>query len=129
MVGGFRNMYYYTDVWEKWIALFEEMNAKGGSDYWLNLTSYTPPSAWFLQYVNCLWMQVSNDVGFIGKKDQVSDKDRMLTYRDDRYYDFCRERQFQFPLSRMYNHDPIYGNEAKVELTDDEFRDYLFTMA
>lgn len=129
MVGGFRNMYYYTDVWEKWIAVFNRLSEEGGDDYWLNLTSYTPPSAWFLKYVNCLWMQVSNDVGFVGKKGQVTDKDRMLTYRDDRYYDFYRERQFQVPGSRLYNHDPIYGNEAKVELSDDEFREYLFTMA
>lgn len=129
MVGGFNNMYYYADTWEKWITLFQKMNKAGGNDYWLNLTSYTPPSAWFLKYVNCLWMQVSNDVGFVGKKGQVTDKDRMLTYRDDRYYDFYRERQFQVPGSRLYNHDPIYGNEAKVKLSDDEFRDYLFTMA
>ena len=29
----------------------------------------------------------------------------------------------------LYNHDPIYGNTAEVEMNDEDFRDYLFTMA
>ncbi|MBQ8502786.1 MAG: hypothetical protein IJ491_00720 [Clostridia bacterium] len=129
MVGGYKNMYFYTDVWEKWLNIFEKMGEKGGNDLWINLTCYAPPSAWFLQWVNSVWMQISDDIGFIGSHKEVSDKDRMLSYRDERYFDFYRNRQFQFPQSCLYNHDPIYGNEAKVKMTDDEFRDYLFTMA
>ena len=101
----------------------------GGADFWINLTCYAWPSAWFLQWVNSVWMQISFDVGFIGKKGDVSDKDGMLSYRDSIYYDFSRVRQFQFPQRALYNHDPIYGKEAKVSMTDDEFREYLFTMA
>jgi hypothetical protein len=74
-------------------------------------------------------MQISDDVGFVGKKGQASDKDRMLSYRDDKYYDFYNDRQFQLPQRALYNHDPIYGNEAKVEMNDEDFRSYLFTMA
>lgn len=129
MVGGYKNMYFYTDIWEKWIKVFEKMNAKGGSDFWINLTCYAPPSPWFLQWVNSIWMQISDDIGFIGSQREVSDKDRMLSYRDERYFDFYKTRQFQLPQRCLYNHDPIYGNEAKVKMTDDEFRDYLFTMA
>ncbi len=129
MTGGYRNMYYYTDLWEKWIEVFIRLCEAGGSDYWLNVTCYVPPSPWFLQYCNSLWMQVSDDVGFIGKKGVSSDKDRMLSYRDERYFDFYKDRQFQFPQSCLYNHDPVYGNEAKVNMSDDEFREYLFTMA
>lgn len=129
MTGGYRNMYYYSDVWEKWIVLFNKLYANGGNDYWLNNTSYLPPSPWFLQYSNSVWMQVSTDVGFEGKKGVVSDKDRMLSYRDERYFEFYKDRQFQFPQSQLYNHDPVYGNEAKVNMSDDEFREYLFTMA
>ena len=102
-------------------------NSKG--NYWINLTCYAPPSPWNLMHVSSLWMQISDDVGFIGKKDKVSDKDRMLSYRDDRYFDFYNGRQFQFPQRALYNHDPIYGNEAKVSMSDDDFRVYLYTMA
>lgn len=129
MTGGYRDMYYYTDLWEKWTVLFDKLYENGGSDYWLNNTSYLPPSPWFLQYSNSVWMQVSTDVGFEGKKGVLSDKDRMLSYRDERYFEFYKDRQFQFPQRCLYNHDPVYGNEAKVNMNDEEFRDYLFTMA
>lgn len=129
LTGGYKDIYFFTDTWERWIKAFEKFAQGGGSDFWINLTCYAWPSAWFLQWVNSVWMQISLDVGFIGKKGTVSDKDRMLSYRDELYCDFSRVRQFQFPQRALYNHDPIYGKEAKVSMTDDEFREYLFTMA
>lgn len=129
MVGGDSYMYYYSDVWEKWTAVFDKLYANSKGNYWINLTCYAPPSPWYLMHVSSLWMQISDDVGFIGKKDKVSDKDRMLSYRDDKYFDFYNGRQFQFPQRALYNHDPIYGNEAKVSMSDEDFRVYLFTMA
>ncbi len=129
LTGGYKDVYFFTDTWERWINSFEKFALCGGTDFWINLTCYAWPSAWFLQWVNSVWMQISFDVGFIGKQGSVSDKDRMLSYRDELYYDFTRVRQFQFPQRALYNHDPIYGKEAKVSMTDDEFREYLFTMA
>ena len=129
LTGGYKDIYFFTDTWERWIKAFEKFGYAGGADFWINLTCYAWPSAWFLQWVNSVWMQISLDVGFIGKKGAVSDKDRMLSYRDELYCDFSRVRQFQFPQRALYNHDPIYGKEAKVSMTDDEFREYLFTMA
>ncbi len=129
LTGGPDDIYFYTDIWERWIGSFEKLAQAGGSDFWINLTCYAWPSPWFLQWVNSLWMQISLDHGFTGKKGVVSDKDRMLSYRDEVYYDFSRVRQFQFPQRALYNHDPVYGKEAKVSMTDDEFREYLFTMA
>jgi len=129
MVGGENNMYFYTDIWEKWIAIFEKLSDNAAERFWINLTCYAPPSAWFLKWVNSVWMQISNDHGFIGKKGKVSDKDGFLSYRDEMYFDFYETRQFQFPQMSLYNHDPIYGASAKVKMSDDEFRSYLFTMA
>ncbi len=129
LTGGPDCVYFYTDTWERWIKSFEKFALAGGSDFWINLTCYAWPSPWFLQWVNSLWIQISLDHGFTGKKGEVSDKDRMLSYRDEVYYDFYRVRQFQFPQRALYNHDPVYGKEAKVSMTDEEFRDYLFTMA
>ena len=129
MTGGWNDMYFYTDIWEKWIKIFEILNDNAAEKFWINLTCYAPPSAWFLQWVNSVWMQISNDHGFIGKKGQVSDKDGFLSYRDEMYFDFYETRQFQFPQMSLYNHAPIYGAEAKVKMSDDDFRSYLFTMA
>ena len=129
ITGGDSYMYFYNEVWEKWTEVFDKLYANSKGNYWINLTCYAPPSPWFLMHVSSLWMQISDDVGFVDKKGQASDKDRMLSYRDDKYYDFYNGRQFQFPQRALYNHDPIYGNEAKVEMNDEDFRSYLFTMA
>ncbi len=129
ITGGYKNMYFYTDVWEKWIAVFERLSENAFDGLWINLTCYAPPSAWFLKWVNSVWMQVSNDHGFIGKKGSISDKDGLLSYRDEMYFDFYENRQYQFPQMSIYNHDPIYGVEAKVKMSDEDFRSYLFTMA
>ncbi len=134
MVGGKNDMYYYSELWERWIAVFSALVKNAKEDLFINLTCYAPPSPWFLQWVNTVWMQNSGDIGFInrspdGKKLSAPQKDQALTYRDDMYYDFYRERGFCFPPSNMYNHDPIYGNEAKISMTDEQFREYLFTNA
>ncbi len=126
LTGGYEDMYFFTDTWEKWIAFFERVY-DFDENFWINLTSYAPPSPWFLQWCNSLWMQISNDHGFAGEKS--CDKDRLLTYRDSCYYDFYNIRQFQVPQFALYNHDPIYGKDAKVKMTDEQFREYLFTMA
>ena len=132
--GGKNDMYYYSEMWERWIAVFSRLIKESDGKVYINLTSYSPPSPWFLQWVNAVWIQTSNDIGMIekdanGKKLTCSQKDKLLSYRDERYYDFYRVRELCFPASNLYNHDPIYGNEAKISLTDDEFREYLFTMA
>ena len=132
--GGKDDLYFYSDLWEKWIKLFETLHKNSRTNLHINLTCYAQPSPWFLQWVQSMWLQNSSDIGFAekfddGRKIASSSKDSALTYRDSRYYDFYRKRQFCFPPSRLYNHDPIYANEAKVRATDDEFREYLFTIA
>ncbi len=134
MVGGKNDMYYYSELWERWINVFSSLKREAKGELFINLTCYAPPSPWFLQWVNTVWMQNSNDIGFLkkgpdGKKLSSSQKDQALSYRDDMYYDFYRERGFCFPPANLYNHDPIYGNEAKLGMTDEQFREYLFTNA
>ena len=135
ITGGNMGMYYMNEVWEKYLNLFEQMRdlrEVQGKDLFLNLTSYAWPSPWFLQWVNTVYIQNSGDTGFAGTG---SDADRMLTYRDDRYFDFVETREYQFPLANIYNHDPVYGKEAKTSLgkdpvmTTDEFRKYLYINA
>lgn len=135
--GGYENMYCFTDNWESWLKVFTDMRefrAGQGKSLWLNQTSYCNASPWYLAYSESLWMQNSGDVDYIdktrsGEKLCGKDFDKMLTYRDSRYFDFHKTREYQFPLSNMYNHEPIYGNTAKIKMTDDEFRKYMFMIS
>lgn len=135
MTGGKNGMYYFTDAWEGWIDLFEALRANarknGIEDLWLNLTCYVNPSPWHLQWANSIWIQNSQDMGRIDVG-QSSQMDQLLSYRDGRYFDFVKEREFQFPLANLYNHDPIYGKEGtdlQNQMNDEEFQVYLYMMA
>lgn len=133
MTGGYEHMYHVTDLWEGWIDVIEtareygqEINTK---NLWISLTCYTNPSPWFLQWANSVWMQCVLDQGDSGGS--ASKMDRQLTYRDAAYYDFIKNHEFQFPLSNLYNHDPIYGiGESnlmnKNTATDEQFQNYLY---
>lgn len=136
MTGGYNDMYQYTEMWENWIDIFKKLRISReavGKDLWINQTSYCNASPWFLQWADSLWIQNSGDIGFIDKADngeKLSDKDvdRVLTYRDNCYHDFSVVRNYQFPHEFIYNHDPIYGNTAKIKMTDEEFRKYMLMM-
>ncbi|MDE6155339.1 MAG: hypothetical protein K2F67_02765, partial [Eubacterium sp.] len=77
-------------------------------------------------YVNSIWLQNSQDIGFADNLEHQSQLDAELTYRDSRYYDSYCKRAWQFPNKYVYNHEPIYGNCAKVNYTDEEFEKYLY---
>lgn len=136
MTGGQNGMYQYTEMWENWINIFKKIRLSretAGKDMWINQTSYSVPSPWFLQWSDSLWIQNSDDIGFIekskkGEKMSDRDVDRVLTYRDNCYYDFSVTRNYQFPQEFIYNHDPIYGNTANISMTDEEFRKYMLMM-
>lgn len=128
-VGGEEDMYYFTEMWEGWIDIISsirEERAKDGKDLWINMTCYINPSPWWLQYVNSMWLQNSNDIGFAKNEPHQSQMDSETTYRDGRYYNALCTRAFQVPNRYWYNHEPIYGNHAKVNYTDEEFERYLY---
>ncbi len=135
MTGGYNNMYHVTDLWEAWIDLFEGVRANaaknGIDDLWISLTCYVNPSPWFLQWANSVWIQDVYDQTDAGEGD--SKLDRQLNYRDAMYYDFIKNHQFQFPLSSVYNHDPIYGKEGtnitRDTATDEQFQNYLYAQS
>lgn len=129
LTGGEHDMYAVTEMWENWIEIFKAVRAlrkKQGKDLWINMTSYVNPSPWWLQYVNSVWIQNSDDIGFAENCEEQSQLDSQLTYRDSRYYDFLCTRAYQFPVKNIYNHEPIYGLCAKVDYTDEEFEKYLY---
>lgn len=131
-VGGENDMYFVTDMWQKWIRLFSKLRAArkvNNRDLWINMTCYVNISPWWLQWVNSIWIQNSNDIGFAKNIEDQPQVESEITYRDARYYDCVCRRANQIPLNRLYNHEPIYGREAKVEYTDEEFEKYIFWCA
>ncbi len=129
MVGGENNMYFITDMWNHYIKLFEkvrEVRKQQGKDLWINMTCYVNVSPWWLQWVNSIWIQNSTDIGFADNLNNQPQVESEITYRDGRYFDCFCTRAHQFPLKNIYNHEPIYGTNAKVNYTDEEFEKYVY---
>lgn len=135
MTGGANQMYHCTDMWEGWIDLYETVrkNAEknGIANYWISSTTHTIPSAWLLQWVNSVWLQCQFDHARTAHGSTVHDGN--LNARDAVYYNFINGHQFQFPLSHIYNHDPVYGKTGTAmtptTATAEGFQNYLYTMA
>jgi len=135
MTGGVNQMYHCTDMWEGWIELYKKVRANaeenGIANYWISSTTHTIPSAWLLQWVNSVWLQCQFDHARTPKGSTVHDGN--LNARDAVYYNFINGHQFQFPLSHIYNHDPVYGKTGTAmtptTATAEGFQNYLYTMA
>ena len=129
MTGGHNNMYYTTDLWEKWTDAWETMRAsraEEGKDLFINATCYVNLSPWILQWVNTVWIQNSQDTGEAGTGSRHQQK---ITYRDAVYHDIYKSNQIQFPAKNIYNHEPIYGVSDGSFATTEDFRDFLFANA
>ena len=129
--GGNYDMYYASDMWQKWVNVFRRYRSAGKKEAaaWINLTSYVNPSPFWLQWVNSIWLQNSDDIGFAENLENQSRLDSELTYRDARYYDAFVKRNYQLPLYAVYNHEPIYAKHAEVDYTDKEFEKYVYWCA
>ncbi|MFR5876053.1 MAG: hypothetical protein ACLUFN_06145 [Eubacterium sp.] len=131
-IGGENEMYFVTDMWHKWIKLFENLRASrkaADKSLWINMTCYVNVSPWWLQWVNSIWLQNSGDIGFADNYEEQPRVEAEITYRDGRYFDCICRRANQIPLKNIYNHEPIYGTNANVEYTDEEFEKFLYWCA
>ena len=132
VVGGYDGVYQYTDYWERYIEVFEEMRKTADEhdvkNLWISLTCYINPSPFHLQWANSIWLQISGDIGYTKLTKDDTYADQMLNYRDNVYYEFYNIYQFQLPQQSIYNHDPIYGKTntpLAKSLDDEEFRKFL----
>lgn len=132
------DFYTISETYERWTDMFEDMRAqRGDKGLWLNMTSYTNPSPWHVQWVNSVWMQNTGDSGF-NYNFNSTDQEAMLTYRDGDYYDFFNENQWQLPNKYFYNHDPVYAKTANsapggkpnylINYSDEELREHLYML-
>ena len=131
MTGGYNNMYFTSDLWENWTDTFEAMRAqraKEGKGLFINATCYVNPSPWILQWVNTVWLQNAGD-NELDSTNGGTSAQKMISGRDNIYFTNVKTAQLQFPLKKIYNHDPIYGVSAGVMMTTDEFRQYMMSNA
>ena len=124
-----------SETYERWTDMFETMR-ENRPDLWINMTSYTNPSPWHVQWVNSVWMQNTGDTGYSYKGGDTDEK-AMLTFRDGDYYEFFTKNQWQLPNKYFYNHDPVYAKTAhnvpggpgrQIEYTTDELREHLYML-
>jgi len=90
------------------VAMLCQAVRKNHRDVYLNITSGTWLSPWWLKWANQIWMQ-SGDYGF-SSVPSISRRDAAITYRDlSLYNDFHRDNLW-FPISNMMTHGIIKGN-------------------
>jgi hypothetical protein len=77
-------------------------------DVFLNITSGTWLSPWWLKYANMIWMQ-GYDYGYADVP-SISRRDRAMTYRDSILYDDLRKYDFWFPIVNLMTHGIIKGH-------------------
>ena len=74
---------------------------------YLNITSGTWLSPWWVKYANQIWMQ-GGDYGYADVP-SISPRDAAMTYRDLVLYDDFRTNDFWFPIENMMTHGIIKG--------------------
>ena len=92
-------------------------------DVYLNITSGTWLSPWWLKYANQIWMQ-GGDYGF-SKVPSISRRDAAITYRDFVLYEDFQKNHCWFPISNMMTHGIIKGSLQQLAKKEplDKFTD------
>ncbi len=78
----------------------------------LNITSGTWLSPWWLKYANTIWMQ-GGDYGY-SNVPSISRRDRAITYRDITLYNDFVANNFWYPISGLMTHGIIKGELQKL---------------
>ena len=81
---------------------------KHNPDTYLNITSGTWLSPWWVKYANQIWMG-GRDYGW-APTPSISKRDASITYRDNVLYSDFIEKDFWFPISNLMTHGIIKGN-------------------
>jgi hypothetical protein len=74
----------------------------------LNITSGTWLSPWWVKYANQIWMQ-GQDYGYADVP-SISPRDAAITYRDFVLYDDFNNQNMWFPIANLMTHGIIKGN-------------------
>ncbi len=81
-------------------------------DIFLNITSGTWLSPWWLKIADQIWMQ-GYDYGYAGVP-SISKRDMAMTYRDYVLYDDFKKNDMWFPIANLMTHGIIKGDLQKL---------------
>jgi hypothetical protein len=81
-------------------------------EVYLNITSGTWLSPWWVQYANQIWMQGA-DYGYADVP-SFSKRDAAMTYRDLVLYDDFSRQGYWFPIANLMTHGIIKGNLERL---------------
>ncbi|MGA7722558.1 MAG: hypothetical protein WCA84_15410 [Ignavibacteriaceae bacterium] len=74
----------------------------------LNITTGTWLSPWWLKYADCIWMQGA-DYAYAEDVPSLNDRDKSITYRDAVLWDDLQKQHLLFPVSSLMTHGIIKG--------------------
>jgi hypothetical protein len=109
-------IYYLTAGTERLMQIFQKV-AKVNPNIYIVISNGAYLSPWWLMSVDTIWMINAGDAaGGSSRTDE-------LVYRDGRYYDIWRNKNLQFPMCAVFNHEPKKTTAGESSAI---FRDYLF---
>jgi hypothetical protein len=109
-------IYYLTAGTERLMQIFRKLgNVEPDIHIVISNGAYLSP--WWLMYVDDVWMINAGDAA------KGSTREEELVYRDGRYYDIWRNKNIQYPMCSVFNHEP---KKISTGESQDEFRKYLF---
>ena len=99
-------------------------------DIYLNITSGTWLSPWWVKYSNQIWMD-GGDYGYADVP-SISQRDAAITYRDMVLYEDFKEKDLWFPIANLMTHGIIKGKlqmlggvDEPIEKFTDECMNYF----
>jgi hypothetical protein len=104
-------VYSRRAVMESVIDLCRSVRAENPNIF-LNVTSGTWLSPWWVKYANTIWMQGS-DYGYANVP-SISRRDGAITYRDYVLFEDYGKNDFWFPIANLMTHGIIKGNLQKL---------------
>lgn len=104
-------IYSRRAVMESVIEMCDAVREKN-PDIFLNITSGTWLSPWWLKYTNQIWMQ-GYDYGYANVP-SISRRDAAMTYRDFVLYEDFYKKELWFPIANLMTHGIIKGNLQKL---------------
>lgn len=114
-------IYSRRAVLESVIDLCRAVREKNPATF-LNITSGTWLSPWWVKYANQIWMQ-GEDYGWADVP-SVSKRDAAITYRDSVLYDDFRQKDFWFPVQNLMTHGIIKGNLQALGREDEPLDEF-----
>ncbi len=94
------NVKTYIDI----INAVRKVNPK----IYLNITTGTWLSPWWLKYADCIWMQ-GKDYAYAEDVPSLNDRDKSITYRDAVLWNDYQKLNLLFPMSSLMTHGIIKG--------------------